>query len=88
MTSKTAGEARLEAQMALRSIGFTDGEAAAYLGLSGPDAEARRREMLEQKRAAVLAEVHRRERQLERLDCLRRLLAREAPGEDASGPAK
>lgn len=61
---------RLSLFLSLRDLDFSPEEAAAYL--DAPPAERLRR--LEARREALLAEVHHREDQLCRLDCLRHAL--------------
>ena len=67
---------RLSTVMTLLEIGFCMPEAEAYLrlALEGVPADARRLRMLEARRGAILEEIHGRERQLQRLDCLRHAL--------------
>ena len=64
---------RLSMVMTLCGIGFTAEEVERYMRLllEGEGAELACLRMLDQKRAAVLEEIHRRERQLEQLDYLR-----------------
>ena len=64
---------RLSVIMTLHDIGFGNEEIEAYMRLllEGEGAELACLRMLDQKRAAVLEEIHRRERQLEQLDYLR-----------------
>ena len=59
--------------LTLRDIGFTSEEAKAYMYLlpEGDHTAAQRLKMLEERRRTVLEEIHLRERQLQRLDCLR-----------------
>ena len=61
---------RLSLVLSLRELDFSPEEAAAYL--DAPPAERLRR--LETRREALLTEIHRREEQLCRLDCLRHAL--------------
>lgn len=57
---------------ALRDLGFDQQETREYLLLSEQEGtESKRLEMLEQKRRCTLKEIHRREEQVCRLDCLR-----------------
>ena len=64
---------RLSMILSLHDIGFTTDEVETYMRLllEGEGAELACLRMLDQKRAAVLEEIHRRERQLEQLDYLR-----------------
>ena len=64
---------RLSTVMTLRGVGFTAGEAETYMRLllEQPDSEDRRLRMMEERRKKTLDEIHRRERQLQRLDYLR-----------------
>lgn len=63
---------RLSVLMSLHDMGFASAEAEVYMGLlEQPHSEDERLRMLEEKRSAVLAEIHTRERQLQRLDYLR-----------------
>ena len=61
---------RLSLFLSLRDLDFSPEEAAAYL--DAPPSERLRR--LETRREALLTEIHRREEQLCRLDCLRHAL--------------
>ena len=64
---------RLSTILTLHDIGFTTPEVETYMRLllEQPHTEGQRLKMLEQKRAAVLDEIHFKERQLQRLDYLR-----------------
>ena len=74
---------RLSTVMTLCGIGFTAEEAERYMRLllEGEVAELACLRMLDQKRAAVLEEIHRRERQLEQLDYLRHALRKQTEGQ-------
>ena len=61
---------RLSLFLSLRDLDFSPEEAAAYLDAS----PAERLRRLETRREALLTEIHRREEQLCRLDCLRHAL--------------
>ena len=63
----------LSAILTLHDIGFSSREAETYMRLllEGRPTETQRLAMLEKKRGAVLEEIHRKERQLQRLDYLR-----------------
>ena len=66
---------RLSLITALEDLGFDGQEAKKYLLLSEQKGtEAQRLEMLEEKRKSALHEIHQREQQLCRLDCLRHSL--------------
>lgn len=67
---------RLSMVMTLLGIGFRVREAEVYLrlALEGEHSGAQRLRMLEERRSAILEEIHGRERQLQRLDCLRHAL--------------
>lgn len=67
---------RLSMVMTLLGIGFRVREAEAYLRLAqeGEHSGAQRLRMLEERRSAILEEIHCKERQLQRLDCLRHAL--------------
>ena len=67
---------RLSMVMTLLGIGFRVREAEAYLrlALEGEHSGAQRLRMLEERRGAILEEIHCKERQLQRLDCLRHAL--------------
>ena len=69
---------RLSTIMTLHDIGFTREEVEAYMRLllADRDTERERMAMLERKRSTALAEIHFREAQLDRLDCLRRKIGR------------
>lgn len=64
---------RLSMVMTLLGIGFRVREAEVYLrlALEGEHSGAQRLRMLEERRSAILEEIHCKERQLQRLDCLR-----------------
>lgn len=64
---------RLSTIMTLHDIGFTVEEVEAYMRLllEGDHTAAQRLRILEEKRSAALAEIHFKERQLQRLDYLR-----------------
>ncbi len=64
---------RLSTIMTLHDIGFTNDEIRKYMELlcSGELTEKKRMSMLNEKRKGTLAEIHFRERQLDRLDYLR-----------------
>ena len=67
---------RLSMVMTLLEIGFRVREAEVYLrlALEGEHSGAQRLRMLEERRSAILEEIHCKERQLQRLDCLRHAL--------------
>ena len=67
---------RLSMVMTLLEIGFRVREAEVYLrlALEGEHSGAQRLRMLEERRNAILEEIHCKERQLQRLDCLRHAL--------------
>ncbi len=67
---------RLSMVMTLLGIGFRVREAEVYLRLAqeGEHSGAQRLRMLEERRSAILEEIHCKERQLQRLDCLRHAL--------------
>lgn len=67
---------RLSLVMTLLEIGFRVREAEVYLRLTleGERSGAQRLRMLEERRSAILEEIHCKERQLQRLDCLRHAL--------------
>lgn len=67
---------RLSTVMTLLEIGFRVREAEVYLRLAqeGEHSGAQRLRMLEERRSAILEEIHCKERQLQRLDCLRHAL--------------
>ena len=67
---------RLSMVMTLLEIGFRVREAEVYLhlALEGERSGAQRLRMLEERRSAILEEIHCKERQLQRLDCLRHAL--------------
>lgn len=67
---------RLSMVMTLLGIGFRVREAEVYLrlALEGEHSGAQRLRMLEERRSAILEEIHCKERQLQRLDCLRHAL--------------
>lgn len=67
---------RLSLVMTLLGIGFRVREAEVYLrlALEGEHSGAQRLRMLEERRSAILEEIHCKERQLQRLDCLRHAL--------------
>ena len=66
---------RLSLILTLRDIGFTGEETERYMRLlERPGTEGDRLRMLEEKRAAALADIHARERQVERMDYLRHQL--------------
>lgn len=67
---------RLSMVMTLLGIGFRVREAEVYLrlALEGEHSGAQRLRMLEERRGAILEEIHCKERQLQRLDCLRHAL--------------
>ena len=67
---------RLSMVMTLLGIGFRVREAEVYLrlALEGEHSGAQRLRMLEERRNAILEEIHCKERQLQRLDCLRHAL--------------
>ena len=67
---------RLSMVMTLLGIGFRVREAEVYLRLTleGEHSGAQRLRMLEERRSAILEEIHCKERQLQRLDCLRHAL--------------
>lgn len=64
---------RLSTIMTLHDLGFSIAEAQRYMRLllEQPHTEQQRLQMLEEKRAAALDEIHFKERQLQRLDYLR-----------------
>lgn len=62
---------RLSTIMTLHEIGFTSGEIEAYMRLLRKGSAAEQVEMLNNKRAGTLAEIHLKEKQLDRLDYLR-----------------
>ena len=64
---------RLSTIMTLHDIGFTAEEVETYMRLllEQPDSEAKRLQMMEEKRNETLDEIHFHERQLQRLDYLR-----------------
>ena len=67
---------RLSTIMTLHDLGFTVREVETYMRLllEQPHSERQRLRMLEEKRNAALDEIHFKERQLQRLDFLRREL--------------
>lgn len=67
---------RLSTIMTLHDLGFTVREVETYMRLllEQPHSERQRLRMLEEKRNAALDEIHFKERQLQRLDYLRREL--------------
>ena len=73
---------RLSMILGLRDMGFTGDETEAYMRLllESPHSEEERLGMLAKKRAALLDEIHVRERQLDRLDCLRHKIRKSRPG--------
>ena len=70
---------RLSTIMTLHDIGFTADEVETYMRhlLEQPDRDRQRLRMMEEKRKATLAEIHFRERQLQRLDYLRHEIQKE-----------
>ena len=64
---------RLSTIMTLHDIGFSNDEVEKYMKLllQGKSGEGERLKMLESKRSGTLAEIHFKERQLDRLDYLR-----------------
>lgn len=64
---------RLSTIMTLHDLGFSIAETQRYMRLllEQPHTEQQRLQMLEEKRAAALDEIHFKERQLQRLDYLR-----------------
>lgn len=65
--------------LTLQEIGFTSAEVDSYLQLlKQKHAEAALLQMLNRKREATLDDIHRRERQLEKLDYLRHQLRKRA----------
>lgn len=64
---------RLSLLLTLRESGFSEEEVVTYLRLlrEGAQSETTRLRLLDEKRATLLAEIHVREGQLDRLDCLR-----------------
>ena len=85
---------RLGLLLTLYDIGFTRGEAERYLRLllERPDAAGDRLRMLERRRCAALEEIHRREKQVERLDVLRRQIQKSRKrgrgGQSSGAPEK
>lgn len=70
----TSGDVeRLSLLLTLLDVGFTAQEARAYVrsALQEPDCPRPRLRLLEEKRAALLDEIHLREQKLQRLDYLR-----------------
>ena len=66
---------RLSLLLTLRDIGFTGEGTERYMRLlERPGTEGDRLRVLEEKRAAALADIHARERQVERMDYLRHQL--------------
>ncbi len=73
-TEYTPGDVeRLSLLLTLLDIGFTAQEAKAYMrsALQEPDRTRPRLRLLEEKRAALLGDIHQREQKLQRLDYLR-----------------
>ena len=73
---------RISTIVTLHDIGFTRSEVETYMRLllEGAPSNARRLRMLEEKRRAALDEIHFKERQLQRLDCLRHELRKVQKG--------
>lgn len=78
----------LSVVMTLREIGFSPRETEAYLRLllEGERSGPRRLHMLEEKRCAVLEEIHGKERQLQKLDYLRHELRKAQRETESGGP--
>lgn len=70
---------RLSTIMTLHDIGFTADEVETYIRLllEQPDSDRQRLRMMEEKRKAILDEIHFRERQLQRLGYLRHEIQKE-----------
>ena len=73
---------RLSTIMTLHDIGFTTEEVETYMRLllEQPDSDAKRLRMMEERRKETLDEIHFRERQLQRLDYLRREIQKNKNG--------
>ena len=75
---------RLSLIMTLHEIGFETSEIEMYMRLllENPGSESQRLDILDQKRHAILDEIHFQEKQLTHLDCLRHRI-RKAQEDDA-----
>lgn len=73
---------RLSTIMTLHDIGFTTEEVETYMRLllEQPDSDAKRLRMMEERRKETLDEIHFRERQIQRLDYLRREIQKNKNG--------
>lgn len=73
---------RLSTIMTLHDIGFTTEEVETYMRLllEQPDSDRKRLRMMEEKRNETLDEIHFHERQLQRLDYLRREIQKNKKG--------
>ena len=74
---------RLSTMMTLHDIGFTAGEVETYMRLllEQPGSGGQRLRMVEEKRNETLDEIHFRERQISRLDYLRREIRKDSKEE-------
>ena len=79
---------RLSTVLTLRDLGFDSRETETYMRLlERPDSGRQRLRMMEEKRQETLVAIHLRERQLQRLDHLRRELQKAQPPQKTAPPA-